>query len=164
MPKKNDKKKSGLISVNKTVGENRRAKFDYHLEDAFEAGIVLTGSEVKSLRHGQCSIAESYIGFYEGELYIYNANIPEYKGAAGDQHETQRTRKLLLKKRELNRLIGLVQREGYTLVPLRLFFNGRGLAKIAFALGKGKKLHDKRETSKKRDWNRDKQRIMRDKG
>lgn len=125
---------------------------------------MLVGSEVKSLRHGQCSITESYINAQEEEILMHNANIPEYAGAAGNQHEPQRTRKLLLKKREIKRLIGLVQREGYTLVPLKLYFDNRGLAKVSFALGKGKKLHDKRETSKKRDWNRDKQRIMREKG
>ena len=159
------KKKSGLISTNQTVADNRRAKFDYHLEDKFEAGLVLTGTEVKSLRHGQCMIAESHIAEKNGELHLLNAHIPEYQQASQLlQHEPRRPRKLLLKKRENDRLMGAVSREGYTIIPVRLFFNGKGLAKLEIALAKGKKQHDKRETEKKRDWNRDKQRIMRDRG
>lgn len=159
------KKKSGLISTNQTVADNRRAKFDYHLEDKFEAGLVLTGTEVKSLRHGQCMIAESHIAEKDGALHLLNAHIPEYQQASQLlQHEPRRPRKLLLKKREHDRLMGAVNREGYTIIPVRLFFDTKGLAKLEIALAKGKKQHDKRETEKKRDWNRDKQRIMRDRG
>lgn len=161
--KKNSK--SGLISVNQTVAKNRRAGFDYHIEDKFEAGIVLSGTEVKSLRHGHCSINEAHVGVKKGEIWLFNANIPEYAPAGSHlQHEPQRPRKLLLKKREVHRLMGAAQREGYTLIPLRLYFNSRGLAKLEVALGKGKKLHDKRETKKARDWGREKQRLLREKG
>lgn len=161
--KKNDKKKSGLISTSKTVGDNKRARYDYALEDTFEAGIMLTGSEVKSLRHGQCSIKESYIGAKDGEIWAFNINIPEYAQAPKHlQHEPQRARKLLLHKREVNKLMGATSREGYTIVATKLYFNARGMAKIEIALAKGKKLHDKRQTEKNRDWNRDKQRIIRE--
>lgn len=158
---KKSKNKAGLISVNKTVAENRRARFEYALEDKMEAGIALTGSEVKVLRHGQCSIGEAYIGPKGGEIYVFNMNIPEYQQAGPHmQHEPKRPRKLLLKRREADRVIGAVQREGYTIIPLRLYFNARGLAKIEIALAKGKKLHDKRETQKARDWGREKQRLL----
>jgi SsrA-binding protein len=159
------KKKSGLISTNQTVADNRRARFDYHLEDKFEAGIVLTGTEVKSLRHGQCNIAESHVGLKDGALHLLNAHIPEYQQASQNlQHEPNRPRKLLLNKREINRLTGATTREGYTIVPTKLYFDKKGLAKLEIALAKGKKMHDKRETQKSRDWNRDKQRIMRERG
>lgn len=158
---KKKKSKSGLISTNQTVADNRRAHRDYDIEDKFEAGIALKGTEVKSLRHGQCSIKEAYIGPKKGEIWLINANIPEYAQASGKlQHEPKRPRKLLLHKREVNKLMGAVQRGGYTIVPLRLYFNGRGLAKLELALAKGKKLHDKRETEKKRDWNKQKQRLL----
>lgn len=165
MAKKKDKK-SGLISTNQTVADNRRARFDYHLEDKFEAGIVLTGTEVKSLRHGQCSLNESHVAADRtGELYLYNAHIPEYNQAGPHlQHAPRRPRKLLLKARELGRLIGSVTREGYTIVPTRLYFNAKGLAKVEIALAKGKKEHDKRDTEKARDWGRQKQKLLRDKG
>ncbi|MCB9988762.1 MAG: SsrA-binding protein SmpB [Rhodospirillales bacterium] len=165
MAKKKDKK-TGLISTNATVADNRRARFDYALEDKFEAGIMLTGTEVKSLRHGQCSLNESYVGpDRHGELFLFGAHIPEY-GPAGAhlQHEPRRNRKLLLHKREMNKLMGAVSREGYTIVPVKLYFNAKGMAKLEIALAKGKKQHDKRETEKQRDWQRDKARIMRDKG
>jgi SsrA-binding protein len=158
-------KKSALISTNETVSDNRRARFDYALEEKFEAGIQLVGTEVKSLRHGQCSLNEAHVGPKDGEIWLFNANIPEYQQASAlMQHKPQRPRKLLLKKKEVDKLLGAVNREGYTIVPLRLFFNGRGVAKVDIALAKGKKTHDKRETIKKRDWARDKARIMRDKG
>ncbi len=162
--KKNSKK--GMISVNATVAENRRARFDYTLEDKFEAGIALVGTEVKSLRLGQCSLNEAYIGpSRQGEIVLYNATIPEYSQAGPKmQHEPARPRKLLLHKREINKLMGAVQREGYTIVPLRIFFNARGLAKIELALAKGKKTHDKREATKQRDWDKQKARVMREKG
>ena len=155
--------------MNETVAVNKRARFDYEIGDVFEAGLQLYGTEVKSLRHGQASIAESYvgpgIGEHASELFVFNANIPEYQQASPHlQHEPKRIRKLLLKKREIDKLLGSVQRDGYTIVPLKLFFNGRGLAKLEIALGKGKKLHDKRNTQKSRDWGREKQRIMRERG
>lgn len=165
MASKKKKSGGGLISTNQTVADNRRARFDYILEDKFEAGLVLTGTEVKSLRHGQCNIAESHVALKNGELHLLNAHIPEYQQASQHlQHEPRRPRKLLLGKREINRLMGAITREGYTIVPTKLYFNNKGLAKLEIALAKGKKLHDKRETEKKRDWNRDKQRIMRDRG
>lgn len=157
--------KSGLISTNQTVADNKRARFDYALEDKFEAGIALTGTEVKSLRMGQCSINEAYVGPKNGDIVLFNAHIPEYQQAGQHlQHEPKRERKLLLNKREINKLMGAVQKQGYTILPTRLYFNNKGLAKLEIALGKGKKEHDKRETMKKRDWDRDKSRIMRDKG
>ena len=162
---KKKNKKSGLISTNQTVADNRKARHEYHIEDKFEAGIALVGTEVKSLRHGQCSINESYVGPKEGEIWLINANIPVYQQASETmQHEPKRPRKLLLHKREVNKLLGAVQREGYTIVPLRVYFNGRGLAKVEIALAKGKQLHDKRETEKKRDWGKQKQRLLREKG
>jgi SsrA-binding protein len=164
MAKKNTGK-AGLLSVNVTVTENRRARFDYSLEERFEAGIALTGTEVKSLRHGQASINEAYVGPFQGGIAIFNMQIPEYAPAGAHlQHEPKRIRTLLLKKKEVDRLNGAVTREGYTIVPTRLYFNARGKAKLEVALAKGKKLHDKRETEKKRDWQRDKGRIMRDRG
>jgi SsrA-binding protein len=159
------KKKGGLLSTDVNVADNKRARFDYSLDDKFEAGLVLVGTEVKSLRHGQCMIAESHIGEKDGTLHLLNAHIPEYQQASQLlQHEPRRARKLLLKKREHDKLMGAVNRDGYTIVPLRVYFDKRGLAKLEVALAKGKKQHDKRETEKKRDWNRDKQRILRDRG
>ncbi|MFP4313936.1 MAG: SsrA-binding protein SmpB [Alphaproteobacteria bacterium] len=164
MAKKNEKK-SGLISTNKTVADNRKAFYNFHIEDKFEAGIQLTGTEVKSLRHGQCSLKESHVGPHQGEMVLINAHIPEYQQAGPQQqHEPGRMRKLLLHKREVNKLLGAVSREGYTIVPLRLYFNNHGIAKLEIALAKGKQMHDKRETKKKQDWERSKARIMREKG
>lgn len=164
MAKKKDKK-SGLLSKNVTVTDNRRARFEYHLEDRYEAGIVLAGTEIKSLRHGQCSINEAYVGPRRGEIWIFNCHIPEYAPAGAHlQHEPKRPRKLLLNRSEVNRLLGAVTREGYTIIPTKLYFNNKGRAKLEIALAKGKKLHDKRDTEKKRDWQRDKARIMRDRG
>jgi SsrA-binding protein len=162
---KKKKTKSGMISTNQTVAENRRARFDFAIEDKFEAGIMLVGTEVKSLRLGQCSLNESHVGPHKGEIWGFNINIPEYQQASqGLQHDPKRPKKLLLKKKEVHKLLGSVQREGYTIVPLRLYFNDRGLAKLEIALAKGKQMHDKRETQKKRDWNKQKQRVMRDRG
>lgn len=159
------KKKGSLLSTDATVADNRRARFEYALEDKIEAGIMLTGTEVKSLRHGQCSLNEAYVGPHKGEIWLHNAHIPEYFPAGPqNQHEPKRMRRLLLKKRDIDRLLGAVTREGYTIIPTRLYFNSRGIAKLEIALAKGKKLHDKRETEKNRDWNRQKARIMRDKG
>jgi SsrA-binding protein len=148
----------------KLVAENRKARFNYDIEEKIEAGIVLTGSEVKSLRAGKATIAESYASNEGGELFLINAHVAEYAGAAREGHAPTRPRKLLLHAREVARLLGAIQREGMALVPLRLYFNARGIAKVQLGLGRGKKLHDKRETEKKRDWERQKGRLMREKG
>jgi SsrA-binding protein len=148
----------------KVAAANRRARFNYEIGQTFEAGIVLAGTEVKSLRAGQSNIADSYASAKDGEMWLFNAYIPEYLQANRFNHETRRPRKLLLHKREIGRLSNAVQREGMTVVPLRIYFNDQGRAKVELALAKGKKLHDKRETSKQRDWNREKSRLLRDKG
>jgi SsrA-binding protein len=148
----------------KIVAENRKARFSYAIEDTLEAGLMLYGSEVKSLRGGRSTIAESYAYAKDGELFLVNAYIPEYTQASRFNHEPRRQRKLLVHKREADRLAAAIQREGMTLVPLRLYFNPRGVAKIELGIARGKKLHDKRETEKKRDWQRDKARLMRQKG
>ena len=148
----------------RVVAQNRRARFNYHLEETFEAGIALTGSEVKSLRGGKATIAESYADARGGEIWLVNANIPEYVQAGRFNHAPKRLRKLLLHRRQSNKLIGAVEREGMTLVPLRLYFNERGRAKIELALARGKKLYDKRETEKKRSWERERGRLLRAKG
>jgi SsrA-binding protein len=148
----------------KLVAENRKARFNYEIEDKLEAGLALTGSEVKSLRAGKANIADSYASDEGGALYLVNAHIAEYSQAGRANHDPTRPRKLLLHRRELDRLRGAIQREGMTVVPLRLYFNARGLAKVQLGLAKGKKLHDKRETEKKRDWERQKGRLMREKG
>jgi SsrA-binding protein len=148
----------------KLVAENRKARFNYEIEDKIEAGLVLTGSEVKSLRAGKANIADSYASDEGGALYLINAHIAEYAQAGRTNHEPTRRRKLLLHRRELDRLRGAIQREGMAVVPLRLYFNARGIAKVQLGLAKGKKLHDKRETEKKRDWERQKGRLMREKG
>ena len=148
----------------KVAAQNRKARHNYTIEDSLEAGIVLTGSEVKALREGRANIAESYAREKDGEIILINAHIPEYKQAGQFNHEPRRPRKLLLQRRQINRLIGAVQREGATLVPLKLYFNERGIAKLQLGLGRGKKKHDKRESEKTRDWNRQKARLLRDKG
>ncbi len=148
----------------KLVADNRKARFNYALGETFEAGIALTGSEVKSLRTGKANIGEAFAGTHQGELWLYNSNISEYKQAGRYNHEPKRPRKLLLHRRQINKLIGAVEREGMTVVPLKLYFNDKGRAKLEIALAKGKKLHDKRETEKQRDWNREKGRLLRDKG
>lgn len=148
----------------KVVAENRRARFNYEIGETFEAGIALTGSEVKSLRSGKATIAEAYADSKAGELWLVNANIPEYLQAARFNHSPKRPRKLLLHDREINKLAGAVEREGMTIVPLKLYFNERGRAKVELALARGKKLHDKRETLKKRSWERERGRLMRLKG
>lgn len=147
-----------------TVADNRKARFNYELFDTFEAGLQLTGTEVKSLRAGKANIAESYASVEGGELWLVNANIPTYAQASHNNHEPRRHRKLLLHEKEINKLIGGIEREGMTIVPLKLYFNDRGIAKLQIALARGKKLHDKRQTEKDRSWQRDKQRIMRDRG
>jgi SsrA-binding protein len=145
----------------KVVAENRRARFDYFIEDKFEAGIALVGTEVKSLRHGEGSIAESYATVEGDEVWLINSHIPEYSHGNRQNHEPRRQRKLLLSKREIAKLHGAITRQGLTLVPLSIYFNGRGKAKVELALAKGKKAHDKRETIKERDWKREQQRLLR---
>ena len=148
----------------KIVAQNRKARFNYHIGETFEAGIVLTGTEVKSLRAGKAAIAESYADARGGEIWLVNANIPEYLQGGRFNHPPKRMRKLLLHRRQINKLAGAVEREGMTLVPLKLYFNDKGRAKVELALARGKKLHDKRETEKKRDWNREKGRLLRARG
>jgi len=148
----------------KLIAENRKARFNYEILDKLEAGLVLTGSEVKSLRAGKANIGDSYASDEGGALYLINAHIAEYSQASCANHEPTRRRKLLLHRRELDRLRGAIQREGMAVVPLRLYFNARGIAKVQLGIAKGKKLHDKRETEKKRDWERQKGRLMREKG
>lgn len=155
-------RKKPLISVNHTVAENRRARFDYFLEEKIEAGLLLTGTEVKSLRHGLCSLNESFAVEKGGEVWLHNCYIAPYDPAGAHlQHEPRRIRKLLLHQRQISRLIGASKQQGFTIVPVRLFFNSRGIAKVEIALGKGKQTHDKRETIKERDWNRSKSRVLR---
>jgi len=149
----------------KIVADNRRARFDYEIGETFEAGIALTGTEVKSLRAGKANVADSYAATdRNGEMILYNANIPEYLQGNRFNHEPKRPRKLLLHRKEIAKLSRGVEREGMTVVPLRLYFNEKGRAKVALALARGKKLHDKRETEKLRDWGREKARVLRDRG
>ncbi|MET0273442.1 MAG: SsrA-binding protein SmpB [Phenylobacterium sp.] len=149
----------------KLIAENRRARFDYFLEESFEAGLALTGSEVKSLRNGRANIAESYAAVEGNEIMLVNADIPPYAQSGPHwNHEPRRHRKLLLKRKQIDRLIGAVQREGRTIIPTKLYWNDKGLAKLELSVAKGKKEHDKRETTAARDWQRDKARLMRDKG
>ncbi len=143
------------------IAQNRRAFHDYHIEERIEAGLVLTGTEVKSLRQGRANIAEAHAGEMHGELYLFNCNIPEYGPASRFNHEPKRPRKLLLHKREIERLIGAVRRKGMTLVPLALYFTPNGKVKVELGLARGKKLHDKRAAIKERDWQREKARLVR---
>ena len=147
------------------AAQNRKARHDYHIEDTVEAGIVLVGTEVKSLRTGQASIAEAFAREVNGELFLVNAHIPEYTQAHRLlQHEVKRPRKLLLHRREMGKLLGSIKREGVTIVPLAVYFNPRGIAKVQLGLAKGKRKTDKREAEKARDWQRDKARLMRNRG
>jgi SsrA-binding protein len=158
MPQKSDPN-------NKIAADNRRARYDYELGDVVEAGIMLTGTEVKSLRAGKATVAEAYAGVdRQGEVMLYNANIPEYLQGNRFNQEPKRPRKLLLHASEIARFAKGIEREGMTIVPLRIYFNDKGRAKVAIALGRGKKLHDKRESEKEKDWNRDKGRLLRDRG
>jgi SsrA-binding protein len=150
--------------TSKVVAHNRKARFNYQIGETFEAGIALTGTEVKSLRAGKATIAESYADSRDGEIWLINSNIPEYLQAGRFNHPPKRPRKLLLHRNQINKLMGAVEREGMTLVPLKLYFNARGRAKIELALARGKKLHDKRETEKKRSWDRERGRLLRAKG
>ena len=154
-------KKSAMISTG-PVAQNRRARFDYEIEDTLEAGLVLSGPEVKSLRLGRGNIQESYAAVEGGEIWLINSYIPEYEGASHFGHSPRRKRKLLLHKKEMARLEIATSQKGVTLVPMNLYFNNRGIAKLQLGVGKGKKGYDKRETEKKRDWQRDKARIMRE--
>ena len=146
------------------IAENRRARFDYFIDDVVEAGLMLTGTEVKSLRNGRANIAESYAAVEGREIMLVNADIPPYVQANRFNHEPRRPRKLLLHKKQIEKLVGAVQREGRTLIPTKLYWNDKGIAKLEIGLAKGKKIHDKRETAAERDWQRDKARLMRDKG
>lgn len=148
----------------KTVAENRRARHEYSIDEVFEAGIALTGTEVKSLRFGEGSIAESYAEVRDDQLWLVNANIPEFSHGNRFNHEPKRPRKLLMHQREIGRLHGAVTRQGMTLIPLSIYFNERGRAKVELALAKGRKLHDKREAEKAKDWKREQARLLRDRG
>jgi SsrA-binding protein len=156
-----DKSKERPIKV---IADNRKARFNYQIGESFEAGIALTGTEVKSLRLGKATIGESYADTRHGELWLVNSNIPEYLQASRFNHAPKRPRKLLLHRGQINKLVGAVEREGMTLVPLKMYFNEKGRAKVQIALARGKKLHDKRETEKKRSWERERGRVLRDKG
>jgi SsrA-binding protein len=149
----------------KVAADNRRARFNYEIGDVFEAGLALTGTEVKSLRTGKATIAESYVSVdRKGEVWLVNATLPEYLQGNRFNHEPKRLRKLLLKQREIVKLAQGIEREGMTIVPLKIYFNDKGRAKIEIALARGKQLHDKRETEKQRDWNREKGRLLKDRG
>ena len=151
-------------ATDRFVAQNRRARHDVHILDTLEAGLTLVGSEVKSLRQGLASIQEAFAREVNGEIFLVNAFIPEYAGANRFNHEPKRARKLLLHKRQVNKLMGQVKRDGVTLVPLSVYFNDKGRAKLELGLAKGKNKADKRESDKQRDWNRDKARIMRSNG
>lgn len=155
------KKKDPEIKV---VADNRKARFNYFIDEVLEAGIMLTGTEVKSLRSGKATIGESYASTKGGEVFLINAYIPEYTEGNRFNHEPRRIRKLLLHKREIDKLSKAIERQGMTLIPLKAFFNAKGRAKLELGLARGKKLHDKRETEKSRDWDREKGRLLRDKG
>ena len=150
--------------MSKLIAENRRARFDYFLEDKLEAGIMLTGTEVKALREGRANIAESYVGVEGRDLALINAHIPEYGPANRFNHEPRRQRKLLLHRKQIDKLLGAIQRDGRTLIPTKLYFNEKGMVKLELSLAKGKKLHDKREVQADRDWKREQGRLMRDRG
>ena len=149
---------------NKTVAENRKARFSFEVLDTLETGLVLSGTEVKSLRGGHANIQDSYASIEGGELWLINSYLPEYLQANRFNHEPRRRRKLLTSKRERAKLSQSTEREGMTLVPLKIYFNDQGRAKLLLAVARGKKLHDKRQTEKERDWNREKGRLLRDKG
>ena len=149
---------------NRTVAENRKARFSYEVLDTVEAGLVLTGTEVKSLRQGKANIQEAYASHEDGEIWLINSYLPEYLQGNRFNHEPRRRRKLLVSKRERAKLGQNIEREGMTLVPLKIYFNDRGRAKLLLAIARGKKLHDKRETEKQRDWAREKGRLLKERG
>jgi SsrA-binding protein len=148
----------------KYAAQNRKARHNYFIDEVLEAGIMLAGTEVKSLRQGKATIGDAYAADKGGELWLYNMNIPEYDSGGYSRHEEKRARKLLLKKREIDKLLGAVQRDGITLVPLSIYFNPRGIAKVELGLARGKKNYDKRETVKKREWNKQQARLLRERG
>lgn len=150
-----------MSNITGRVAENRRARHDYQIQETVEAGLILTGSEVKSLRSGRASIAESYASEENGNLVLINANIPIYR-AARENHEPKRMRTLLMKAKERDKYLNMIRRDGYTLVPLSLYFNQKGVAKLSIGLAKGRKKHDKREASKQRDWDRQKHRLLKE--
>jgi SsrA-binding protein len=154
------KKKKKKTAPGRVVAQNRRARHDYFIDETVEAGLVLQGSEVKSLREGKGGLSDSYAGPEGGEMWLHNAYIPEYAGANRFNHETRRSRKLLLKKREIAKLDGLVRQKGVTLIPLAIYFNDRGIAKVELGVARGKKQYDKRETRKDQDWQRQKERLL----
>jgi SsrA-binding protein len=153
-----------MVDAKQIAAQNRRARHDYRIEERFEAGLILTGSEVKSLRGGRASIAEAYVMERNGELFLQGAHIPEYDAATRNNHEPRRLRKLLVHRRELAKLVGQIRRQGYTLVPLSIYFNPRGIAKLEVGLARGKRKADKREDLKARDWDRRKSRLLREHG
>ena len=157
------KSKKGLISHG-IVSQNRKARFDYTIKDTVEAGLVLKGAEVKSLRHGRATLTEAWAGEREGELFLFNAYIPEYQGGVLSRFEPRAPRKLLLKRKQISTLVGAVARQGVSLVPLQIHFNDRGVAKVLLGLGEGRKKHDKRAAVAARDWQRDKARLMSTRG
>jgi SsrA-binding protein len=148
----------------KIAAQNRKARHNYFIDAVYEAGLMLKGTEVKSLRQGKASLGDAYASDKDGEIWLYNLNIPEYESGGYMRHEPKRARKLLLKKREIEKLTGAVQREGVTLVPLSIYFNPRGIAKVELGLARGKKQYDKRETERKREWGKQQQRLLRDRG
>ena len=158
-----EKRKSGLISHG-VASQNRKARFDYTIKQTMEAGVVLKGPEVKSLRHGRATLTEAWAGEREGELFLFNCYIPEYQGGVLSRFEPRAPRKLLLKRKQIDTLLGAATRDGMTLVPLDIHFNERGVAKVLIGIGEGRKKQDKRQAIAARDWQRDKARLMRDKG
>lgn len=154
-------KQNARMAARKLIAENRRARFEFAIEDTYEAGIMLTGTEVKSLRMGRANIAESYASAENGGIWLINSYIPEYGPASRFNHAPKRPRKLLLRQKEINKLIGAIEREGRTLVPLKMYFNDKGLAKVEIALAKGKKAHDKRDATKDREWKVEQGRLLR---
>jgi SsrA-binding protein len=157
-------KKKKADPAKKVVADNRAARYHYALGEKIEAGIMLVGTEVKSLRLGRINLQEAYVGVQGSEVYLYNAHIPEYLQGNRFNHELRRPRKLLLHRRQIDRLITSIQRQGMTIVPLKLYFNDRGMAKCEISVAEGKKLHDKRQATKERDWNREKSRLLRGRG
>ncbi|MCJ8325184.1 MAG: SsrA-binding protein SmpB [Rhizobiales bacterium] len=164
MAKKKKDKGKDFITGAKTIAENRKARYNYEIVDTLEAGIMLLGSEVKSLRYGGSNIAEAYASMEGDELYLLNSHIAEYTKANRENHKLRRERKLLLHRKQINKLQANIQRDGMTIVPLKMYFNDRGKVKLLLGVAKGKKNHDKRQTQKLKDWNRDKARLMRDRG